>query len=155
MSSPSLPKDTQGGQSQPPRVYNEDGSPGLELSALNTPKPRTRQLPRLNITSGRMSYQPLNSHDPDENKSYGSTDTTPAQSPTALLIAGGEGSEDFEKAETGNPFLDPETATYWKGVYENCDYECRHVFDPKLTWTTREEQQLVRKLDWRVCLWAV
>lgn len=54
-----------------------------------------------------------------------------------------------------NPFLDPEIAEYWTGVYEKAQYECRHVFDPALTWSAEEEKQLIRKLDWRICLWAV
>jgi hypothetical protein len=54
-----------------------------------------------------------------------------------------------------NPFLDPEVAEYWALAYEKSQYECRHVFDPTFTWTEEEEKKLVRRLDWRVCLWAV
>jgi hypothetical protein len=54
-----------------------------------------------------------------------------------------------------NPFADTVTAEHWKGVYEKAQYECRHVFDPTLTWEEEEEKRLIRKLDWRVCLWAV
>ncbi|KAI0126961.1 major facilitator superfamily domain-containing protein [Xylariales sp. AK1849] len=53
-----------------------------------------------------------------------------------------------------NPFSDPETAARWTKAYEDATYECRHVFDPHLTWTQEEEKRIVRKLDWRVCLWA-
>ncbi|RDW63616.1 allantoate permease-2 [Coleophoma cylindrospora] len=53
-----------------------------------------------------------------------------------------------------NIFLDPEVAEHYRLVYEKAQYECRHVFDPQLTWTQEEEKQLIRKLDWRVCLWA-
>ncbi|KAL0958114.1 hypothetical protein HGRIS_000283 [Hohenbuehelia grisea] len=39
---------------------------------------------------------------------------------------------------------------YWpKKEYENL-----HRFDPKLRWTNREEKALVRKIDWKVMLWA-
>lgn len=55
---------------------------------------------------------------------------------------------------SANPFLDEATAEYWRQVYEESQYECRHVFDPHLTWTQEEEKRLIRKLDWRVCLWA-
>ena len=54
-----------------------------------------------------------------------------------------------------NPFSDPATAAHWRDVYEKSRYECRHVFDPEMTWTEEEEKRLVRKIDWRVCLWAV
>lgn len=65
-----------------------------------------------------------------------------------------------ESDETGiisekNPFNDQAVALHWGAVYEESNYECRHVFDPTLTWTEQEEKRLVRKLDWRVCLWAV
>lgn len=62
---------------------------------------------------------------------------------------------DGEIHDSKNPFLDPEVAEYWRTVYEKAQYECRHVFDPSLTWTAEEEKAIVRKLDWRICLWAV
>lgn len=138
---------------QTPRYHDDDhdSSSGFELLDLNSASPKARRFPRLKT---KMSYQPLTSKDPDDDKRYGSVDATPAHSPTALL-AGGDELQDFEKAHLSNPFLDPETAAYWRGVYENCDYECRHAFDPKLTWSAKEEQALVRKLDLKVCLWAV
>ncbi len=64
-------------------------------------------------------------------------------------------SEDEFDDLTKNPFLDPEVATHWRQVYEDAQYECRHVFDPTLTWTEEEEKRVLRKLDWRVCAWAV
>jgi hypothetical protein len=54
-----------------------------------------------------------------------------------------------------NPFLDADVATHWSTIYEKSRYECRHVFDPAFTWTDEEERKLVRRLDWRVCFWAV
>jgi hypothetical protein len=62
---------------------------------------------------------------------------------------------DGENSDANNPFLDQEVAEYWRTVYEKAQYECRHVFDPSLTWTAEEEKAIVRKLDWRICLWAV
>ncbi|KDQ22404.1 hypothetical protein PLEOSDRAFT_36128 [Pleurotus ostreatus PC15] len=34
------------------------------------------------------------------------------------------------------------------------EYENLHRFDPKIRWTVREERTLVRKIDWKVMLWA-
>ena len=70
------------------------------------------------------------------------------------------GSTDSDSDENGdairkNPFLDPDVAEHWAGVYEKSRYECRAQFDPAFTWTEEEEKKLVRRLDSRVCLWAV
>lgn len=62
------------------------------------------------------------------------------------------------ESETGtslNPFADPEVAERYAALYEKAKYECRHVFDPTMTWTREEERRLVRKIDAKVCLWAV
>ncbi|PNP58317.1 hypothetical protein THARTR1_01832 [Trichoderma harzianum] len=64
------------------------------------------------------------------------------------------GSEENGYSEEKNPFRDPSIAQHWTEVYEKSQYECRHVFDPSLSWTEEEERRLIRKLDWRVCLWA-
>lgn len=53
-----------------------------------------------------------------------------------------------------NPFEDPNVAQHYRDLYEQAQYECRHAFDPDLTWSPQEERKLVRKLDWHVCLWA-
>lgn len=54
-----------------------------------------------------------------------------------------------------NPFLHPDVSEYWRQTYEKSQYECRHVFDPTLTWSEEEEKRLIRRLDWMICLWAV
>ena len=64
------------------------------------------------------------------------------------------GSEDNIVLGT-NPFQDPAVAAHWTQVYDEAKYECRHIFDPSFTWTDEEEKRIIRKLDWRVCLWAV
>ncbi|KAF2665713.1 MFS general substrate transporter [Microthyrium microscopicum] len=55
---------------------------------------------------------------------------------------------------SSNVFADPEIRAFYEQVYEDAQYECRHVFDADLTWSEEEERKLVRKLDWRVCTWA-
>ncbi|KAK0625124.1 major facilitator superfamily domain-containing protein [Bombardia bombarda] len=62
--------------------------------------------------------------------------------------------EDEDELLAKNPFLDPVVAERWRQTYEDATYESRHVFDPTLTWTEEEEKAIIRKLDWRVCLWA-
>ncbi|KAG6856003.1 hypothetical protein H0H87_008480 [Tephrocybe sp. NHM501043] len=41
-----------------------------------------------------------------------------------------------------------------KHYWPKADYENVHRFDPEARWTYREEMALVRKIDWRVMLWA-
>lgn len=53
-----------------------------------------------------------------------------------------------------NPFLDPKIAEHYRLQYEKSGYECRHEFDPSLEWSLSEEKSLIRRLDWRVSLWA-
>ncbi|KAL2200842.1 major facilitator superfamily domain-containing protein [Corynascus similis CBS 632.67] len=73
-------------------------------------------------------------------------------SPSASVDSGSD--EEFEDDLEKNPFLDPNVAAHWKQVYENASYECRHVFDPTLTWTEEEEKRVIRKVDFRICTWA-
>lgn len=54
-----------------------------------------------------------------------------------------------------NVFADPEVCAHYVAIYEKCNYEGRHAFDPTLTWTSSEEKILIRKIDWNACLWAV
>lgn len=131
-----------------------DDEPWVELSLVQPTPARPPALPRLGT---EMSYQPLSRSDPDDAKSYGSVESrevSPSQSPTTALLSDAfelRGYKDHEK----NPFADDDVAAYWRQVYKDCQYECRHEFDPQLTWTAEEERQLVRKLDLRVCFWAV
>ncbi len=68
--------------------------------------------------------------------------------------ASDDSSDDEYGALAKNPFLDPEIAAHWRQAYENSQYECRHVFDPAVTWS-EEEKKVIRKVDFRICVWAV
>lgn len=61
---------------------------------------------------------------------------------------------DASSASADNPFADPNVACYYAKVYEDSKYECRHIFDPNLTWTEDEVKKVVLKIDLRVCFWA-
>lgn len=51
-------------------------------------------------------------------------------------------------------FQDPQVAAYYRDLYDKSNYECRHLFDPELTWTEEEDRKIVRKNDWYVVFWA-
>ncbi|KAH7097434.1 major facilitator superfamily domain-containing protein [Auriculariales sp. MPI-PUGE-AT-0066] len=48
-------------------------------------------------------------------------------------------------------FDDPKSIELYRPPAE---YENSHRFDPNARWTVREERQLVRKVDWRIMIWA-
>ncbi|CEL09160.1 Putative Permease of the major facilitator superfamily [Aspergillus calidoustus] len=85
-----------------------------------------------------------------ESSSYTDLSYSRASKDTSLLVL--ELDDDVPSQQ--NPFLDPEVAERYAQIYEDAEYECRHAFDPKLTWTREEEKAIVRKIDWHVCLWA-
>jgi hypothetical protein len=57
-----------------------------------------------------------------------------------------DASNDQERAAGDHVFSDPKVAEYWRGVYENAQYECRHRFDPSATWALEEEKKLRRRV---------
>ncbi|KAK4237929.1 major facilitator superfamily domain-containing protein [Achaetomium macrosporum] len=90
-----------------------------------------------------------------EDKQHGvvnAKDIAALESTSASEDSGTEDTEEKDLVE--NPFLNPHVAAHWRQVYEEAQYECRHVFDPTLTWTEEEEKRVIRKLDWRICTWA-
>lgn len=56
--------------------------------------------------------------------------------------------------DVNNPFLDDNVANYYTRLYEQSQYECRHVFDPLLRWSRDEEAAVVLKLDFRIAFYA-
>ncbi|KAM3164101.1 hypothetical protein ACU8KH_00997 [Lachancea thermotolerans] len=53
-----------------------------------------------------------------------------------------------------NIFADPNVANYYSSIYEKCQYECRHLFDPEFTWSQKEERKVRWKNDWYVTFWT-
>ncbi|KAF7915734.1 hypothetical protein BELL_0074g00240 [Botrytis elliptica] len=93
---------------------------------------------------------------PDDSLQYEEVTTfgDPIPVKNATFVSTGSDSDEDGSVFAKNPFLDPDVREHWTGVYEKSQYECRHAFDPNFTWTEEEERRLVRRLDWRVCLWA-
>ncbi|KAI9148438.1 transporter [Paramyrothecium foliicola] len=114
--------------------------------------PTSEDTPRV---THKMSYRPLVQDDSDGRKnSYGSTASSSTVSEGSISLLQEESAyQDFEKRNK-NPFVEEETIEYWRKVYDDAQYECRHVFDPSLTWTQGEERNVIWKLDMKVCLWA-
>lgn len=54
-------------------------------------------------------------------------------------------------ASSTNIFSDPVVAAHYVDVDEKAHYECRHVFDPDLEWTKKEEKVLLESLTGMVC----
>lgn len=93
--------------------------------------------------------------DTSSNMSKANSKITSDQVPDEQKVIEASAASSTDGGDEKNPFLDPEISEYWRQAYENAQYECRHVFDPTLTWSEEEEKRLIRRLDWRICLWAV
>lgn len=46
---------------------------------------------------------------------------------------------------------DPDIAEHY---WPKKEYENRHRFNPSARWTYREEKAIIRKIDWKVMVWA-
>lgn len=114
------------------------------------------QFSKIGPFSDTMSIPPIQADVPvldraDKEGKFRDSDLKTAQT----TYSNDQSGSDDEGYDNKNPFIDPDVAAHWRDVYEKSTYECRHLFDPNLTWTAEEEKRIVRKLDWRVCLWAV
>ncbi|KAH8894645.1 MFS general substrate transporter [Thozetella sp. PMI_491] len=76
-----------------------------------------------------------------------------SSSPGASFDASGNASDGYGSSQE-HIFSDPSVAEYWRGTYEKARYENRHRFDPEFAWTAAEEKKLVRKIDFRIMVWA-
>jgi len=91
----------------------------------------------------------------DDNKRPETVDVKDVPALDSTTASEDSGSVEEILALEKNPFLDPEVAAHWRQVYDDAQYECRHAFDATLTWTEEEEKRVIRKIDWRICTWAV
>ncbi|MCJ1291292.1 hypothetical protein MMC34_002835 [Xylographa carneopallida] len=57
----------------------------------------------------------------------------------------------LKNTKDGTVFSDTSVAEFYEPIEK---YEGRHRFDQSATWSDEEERKLVRRLDWRICLWA-
>lgn len=94
-----------------------------------------------------MNTQPVTTRSSVE---HGAVDKTVAD----VSQESAKGLDSDDEYQKNNPFADPDVASHYRALYEKARYECRHAFDPSLEWTPAEEKAIVRKLDWRVSLWA-
>lgn len=86
---------------------------------------------------------------------FSSSDSTEKKEDANVEVSS-DVAEEYEENnhQTINVFQHPETAKYYMSLYENANYECRHLVDPDFRWTKEEERKLVRKTDWYVTFWA-
>jgi hypothetical protein len=81
----------------------------------------------------------------------GSIDDLDEERLQELLVNNGAGTNSKNRR---NIFENKKIAEHFAELYEDAEYECRHLFKPDFEWETKEEKKLVRKLDWYVCFWA-
>lgn len=89
----------------------------------------------------------------DDALSDGSEDRKKAGSVQSITLLDEE-SLDSGSLSSDHIFKDPKQAEYYRNLYEDAQYECRHLFDPEFTWTDAEEKKVVRKNDWYITFWA-
>ncbi|KIX97485.1 uncharacterized protein Z520_06937 [Fonsecaea multimorphosa CBS 102226] len=74
--------------------------------------------------------------------------------PIELDDLDGRAKHSFTGSTQQHAFSVPIDAEYWKGVYDQAQYEGRHRFDPSIQWSSSEEKKLIRKIDFRIMLWV-
>ena len=58
--------------------------------------------------------------------------------------------EDPSPNQSSNPFSDPAIESHYSNLYKSSGYECAPFFDAHVTWTNKENSNLVRKLDRKI-----
>lgn len=97
-----------------------------------------------------------NFHDDEQPPKDDDTKVNVVSNTSVVELSSSSELDDLESAEAieKNPFADPETADFYRRVYEDAKYESRKAYDPKFYWTKKEEKKMVRKLDLRCALVA-
>lgn len=121
----------------------------------NSDTSKVRIEPEKKTRASRNPLTPNSIESVDSHQSGSSDASKPAPRSTTVLTEESENSSSGGDCTGDNPFLNPDVAERYREVYERARYECRGVFDPKLTWEPAEEKRLLRRIDKRVCLWAV
>ncbi|KAI8665130.1 hypothetical protein NCS56_00948000 [Fusarium sp. Ph1] len=82
------------------------------------------------------------------------TNSTPSESADAVITEFPPSTGHIYGSVEPHVFSHPARAEYWRNVYDNAKYECRHRFDPSFQWSPLGEVTVKRKLDWRIMLWV-
>jgi hypothetical protein len=105
---------------------------------------------RASSSDSEQGRQQLKSEDPLADRS-----DEPSQGPISTLISlfrtGSHFHDPDEIATQPSVYDDPSLAEYYR---PSPQYENLHRFDPSERWTWAEETRLIRKLDWKVTLFA-
>ncbi|KAJ4168984.1 hypothetical protein NW754_010916 [Fusarium falciforme] len=93
-------------------------------------------------------------YDKSVNDTQVDTNSTPSESADAVITEFPPSTGHIYGSVEPHVFSHPARAEYWRNVYDNAKYECRHRFDPSFQWSPLGEVTVKRKLDWRVMLWV-
>jgi hypothetical protein len=92
-------------------------------------------------------------HDDDKATGLPRTETSQERSNSQSSTYEADADPNFGSTDQ-HIFSDPAVADFWRRVYDGAKYENRHRFDPGFKWSAAEERKLLRKIDFRIILWA-
>jgi hypothetical protein len=74
------------------------------------------------------------------------TNSTPSESADAVITEFPPSTGHIYGSVEPHVFSHPARAEYWRNVYDNAKYECRHRFDPSFQWSPLGEVTVKRKV---------